>query len=182
MNKQHWKIHFGSFEKFELISGGINNFLGGNFKFHQTSPTPLSSGKNKNCWIISTNLSVSVQQRASAAATMWSKVALLSFFLTVHVYYNSPDMWSYCFWVITHVATTTTAVWGGGKSIGQNIFHYREIPEREIPVDGQTKRVANLRVVTSGGRWGGSRSSTRWYKHEGNFDGDLHIRHMTKIG
>lgn len=112
MNKQHWKIHFGSFEKFELISGGINNFLGGNFKFRQTSPTPLSSGKNKNCWIISTNLSVSVQQRASAAATMWSKVALLSFFLTVHVYYNSPDMWSYCFWVITHVATTTAAVWG----------------------------------------------------------------------
>lgn len=141
VNKQHWKIHFGSSEKFELISGGklrhggINFFGGGNFKFRQTSPTPLEREKQK----LLNHLDQSERARSTKGVSCQCGARSPYLFSWQYTYYNSPDMWSYCFWVITHVATTTAAATAVGGNQLAKIFsiHYREIPEREIPVDGR---------------------------------------------
>lgn len=118
MNKQHWKIHFGSSEKFELISGGklrhggINNFFRGKFQISSDFTNSTGAGKTKIAessrpiWAFAFN-----KGRQLPLCGARSPYYLFSWQYT---YYNSPDMWSYCFWVITHVATTTAAVWGRG--------------------------------------------------------------------
>lgn len=161
VNKQHWKIHFGSSEKFELISGGKLrhggiNFFGGeisNFvRLHQLH----SSGKNKNCWIISTNLSVRVQQRASAANVEQGR---LIFFLDSTRIITVPTCDPIVFGLLpmSQLLPLLLLLWGGinwPKYFPFITVKYRSVKFRST---GETKRVANLRVVTSGGRWGGSR-------------------------
>lgn len=107
--------------------------MGGNFKFRQTSPTPLEREKQK----LLNHLDQSERLRSTKGVSCHyvEQGHLIIFFLDSTRIITVPTCDPIVFGLLP-MSQLLPLLCGGGESIGQNIFHYREIPEREIPVDG----------------------------------------------